>query len=128
MASHENLRLAYQSQLENIREAKRLVWQATYFGVLSLSGLAAGFHIAREFGENVRGARYVLTGLGVVVAAATCVIVRRGRSNMNVARDAVQEIAKKLEPGDGTFVGLIGADYDRTRDDTRRFEGLNPGS
>ncbi len=91
------LHLAYEQQVENVREAKRFQWQLTYLGLVALGALVGADQLLREWRRaDICLAARVFTVLGglVVVAAATLI----GRSSRSVQdhRQQLERIAEHL--------------------------------
>lgn len=123
MAGHdaENLRLAYDQQVENIRESKRLQWQMAYFAFLALAALAGVPHIHNPS----CGGAWLLTVVGGFVAAFASVVIVRSMGVRHEHRQATVDIAKelseneKLRRPDSSLAHLLGvddADYPRRTD------------
>jgi len=97
-AAGKNLRLAYEQQVENIREAKRLQWHMTYLGISALALLAGAYQLLRIWDPcETRDGAQILTMIGGVAAVATAVFIEQAKRALMEHRTACADIAADLE-------------------------------
>lgn len=116
----ESLRLAYQQQVDNIREAKRLQWQVTYLGLAALGALVGAYQLFKIWNRpDLAIVASVLTVLGGLIATGAAVIIRRAGRALQKHRADVEQLADELSRSYPQLKGLLGVPpgYGSRRDD-----------
>jgi hypothetical protein len=94
----EHLRLAYEQQVENVREAKRLQWNLTYLTMVALAALVGAEQQLRERRPwDACVARIVFTVLGGLTAAFAVVLIGNASRRTRESSLALGTIADRWE-------------------------------